>query len=497
MDAEAIARSDTGQSRCLSPSDPTRLLFHAHSKSETARQKAEKERISATAILKEQLLQRKAQQLEQQKEHKERMQGSASKAKASLAAARAQKEELAAQRRRDVAAVKQMGEELRRERSEQQKAWVARGSKVRELCAGTRAAAKTARARLCEDHLSEAKSWATERKAELDDASHKKVALTDARKATAKQLRDTESMVKQTLQSNVVAERHELAAAVRKRLEEDMGAGREVQKAERTAAAAPSTGGDPASQTQLADAPQTALRKKKRHELRTFSRVSRQTKDMESHSAWMTSSTLNFKPMERSRSLSPSSASALSLTQQMRGESQQHLAMARERRAQAIKRQELARDAVVKEQYGRPGLSHPKLAWRNANHYLEWRRGRGDPPEEIVEALSEGIEDEPPANPELEALKSFLIAKKASVLNMFRAMDKNRDGKLTKDEMINALPKLKFTGATEASLPEVVDLLFESLDEDGDGWVSYEEIHTQLRNAAFHRGSLYSRSVKA
>ena len=63
---------------------------------------------------------------------------------------RAHKEEHAAQRRRDTEAVRQMGEELRRQRADQRASWKAMGRKLGEICAETRAAVKSARERLCD-----------------------------------------------------------------------------------------------------------------------------------------------------------------------------------------------------------------------------------------------------------------------------------------------------------------------------------------------------------
>ena len=116
--------------------------------------------------------------------------------RADAAAARAQREALSAQRRRDVEAVHKIEETLRKQRAEQQASVSAVGRKASELSRLTRASAKEARDRISEDHLTEAKAGSAERLEALRRASENKAALREERKVMAKQRRDAELTIR-------------------------------------------------------------------------------------------------------------------------------------------------------------------------------------------------------------------------------------------------------------------------------------------------------------
>ena len=65
----------------------------------------------------------------------------------------------------------------------------------------------------------------------------------------------------------------------------------------------------------------------------------------------------------------------------------------------------------------------------------------------------------------------------ARVIDMFRAFDKDGDGKVTKAEFRATLPLLGFDSSNTA----VVDGIFDKIDADKSGSVEYSELGTSLR----------------
>ena len=65
----------------------------------------------------------------------------------------------------------------------------------------------------------------------------------------------------------------------------------------------------------------------------------------------------------------------------------------------------------------------------------------------------------------------------ARVLDLFRGLDENGDGNVSKKEFRKALPLLGLTEITR----DTADLFFNTIDEDGSGSIQYSELSKKLR----------------
>ena len=82
-----------------------------------------------------------------------------------------------------------------------------------------------------------------------------------------------------------------------------------------------------------------------------------------------------------------------------------------------------------------------------------------------------------------EALRKALLPQVLRVIDLFRELDANNDGKVTSAEFRRMLPLLATAGVLNAaSFAEAdVESLFALLDLDGSGSIEYSELHTRLR----------------
>ena len=83
----------------------------------------------------------------------------------------------------------------------------------------------------------------------------------------------------------------------------------------------------------------------------------------------------------------------------------------------------------------------------------------------------------PSAGASVEEMRAALIKQAARVIDFYRHLDVNGDGKVTKAEFSSALPLLGFGQNGR----EAIDGLFEQLDENGDGAIAYSELAAALR----------------
>ena len=79
----------------------------------------------------------------------------------------------------------------------------------------------------------------------------------------------------------------------------------------------------------------------------------------------------------------------------------------------------------------------------------------------------------------LQELREFLAARHARVLDLFRQLDLNGDGRISKKEMVLSLGKLGFN----TSLDTIAEL-FATFDVDESGRVDYQELYRFLRTKA-------------
>jgi Ca2+-binding EF-hand superfamily protein len=80
----------------------------------------------------------------------------------------------------------------------------------------------------------------------------------------------------------------------------------------------------------------------------------------------------------------------------------------------------------------------------------------------------------------IEGLRAALTANRTRVIDAFRKLDKDSDGTITKAEFRGALPLLGF----DASRTDLTDELFKTLDSDGGGTISFDELNQKLRQGA-------------
>ncbi|KOO26741.1 calmodulin-domain protein kinase 1 [Chrysochromulina tobinii] len=82
-----------------------------------------------------------------------------------------------------------------------------------------------------------------------------------------------------------------------------------------------------------------------------------------------------------------------------------------------------------------------------------------------------------------EALRKALLSQVLRVIDLFRKLDANNDGKVSSAEFRRVLPLLATAGVLNAaSFAEAdVDSLFALLDLDGSGSIEYSELHKRLR----------------
>jgi hypothetical protein len=84
-----------------------------------------------------------------------------------------------------------------------------------------------------------------------------------------------------------------------------------------------------------------------------------------------------------------------------------------------------------------------------------------------------------------EELKTCMTRELGRVVDLFRDLDLNEDGTVSKREFRKALPLLGFSLPTASRRD--IDLLFEEFDANGDGQIKYDELRGRLRDFASER----------
>ena len=84
-----------------------------------------------------------------------------------------------------------------------------------------------------------------------------------------------------------------------------------------------------------------------------------------------------------------------------------------------------------------------------------------------------------------EELKTCMTRELGRVVDLFRDLDLNEDGTVSKREFRKALPLLGFSLPTASRRD--IDLLFDEFDANGDGQIKYDELRGRLRNFASER----------
>ena len=77
----------------------------------------------------------------------------------------------------------------------------------------------------------------------------------------------------------------------------------------------------------------------------------------------------------------------------------------------------------------------------------------------------------------MPALREALERDLVRVVDLMRALDVDEDGTVTKAEFHKVLPLLGFDSGGTAALDE----LFDTIDDDGSGTISYDELKKLLR----------------
>jgi len=109
------------------------------------------------------------------------------------------------------------------------------------------------------------------------------------------------------------------------------------------------------------------------------------------------------------------------------------------------------------------GAAPQRHAVRRSTHASPAREQRAASVDEIRAALARGL---------------------SRVIDFFKAIDANGDGKITRAEWRHALPNLGFAAGGAAA----VDELYDTFDLDGDGLLEFRELHTILRYEARRLG---------
>ena len=82
-----------------------------------------------------------------------------------------------------------------------------------------------------------------------------------------------------------------------------------------------------------------------------------------------------------------------------------------------------------------------------------------------------------------EELKTCMTRELGRVVDLFRDLDLNEDGTVSKREFRKAL----LLGSLPTASRRDIDLLFEEFDANGDGQIKYDELRGRLRNFASER----------
>jgi len=130
---------------------------------------------------------------------------------------------------------------------------------------------------------------------------------------------------------------------------------------------------------------------------------------------------------------------------------------------------------------------------QNALRHLSWRQGAVKSTDLNIGLQSAGSAmEEARVSDMRRGLIDFLQANMGRVMDIFRTIDTNGDGVLTKKELRIALSKIGFTppqfshaeAARQAELGDEVDQFFKLMDKDGSGSVEYNEFKRVLRRKA-------------
>ncbi|KAL1525006.1 hypothetical protein AB1Y20_019882 [Prymnesium parvum] len=107
-------------------------------------------------------------------------------------------------------------------------------------------------------------------------------------------------------------------------------------------------------------------------------------------------------------------------------------------------------------------------------HFTQWEEEEGSP--RVPHRMNVA-----PTDVQLRRVTERLAARlresAGRVLDYFRQMDMNEDGRITLEEFASVLSKLRLCNA-----PEEARCLFEKYDTDGNQWISFQELHHQLKH---------------
>lgn len=476
---DPAAAKEQGMSPSRTTVESPPRSFGARSRVETSRAKVEEERIAAALAVKEERLKREAQQQEQQQSWCDALHEAATKSRASVTAAREEKQERDAQRRRETEAVRHMGAELRRQRARQRASHKALGHRVQQLCLEARAAAKSARERMGEERSAKAKEWAKERSEWATHCSEAKASLETAKRTVVKHRRAAEASVGQDAVMAVVSERAEAAAIIRKQLENDTLKERERLKAEiearhEEAGTGGNSGAHQASHQQY----------KKRHERSTFSRVTRQTKDLEAHALWASSAAAITAQTSRVETLDVSAQRA-QMAQETRYETRKLQLLVQNRREEEMATRRNMRDGVVQQLFSVDADVLVDRRRANDAHSdtapLQSSAGLVVEAQSLRQRASEAILQVQHVSKMsfTRRLAAAVAAKTAgkSLNTLVREWDRNEDGELSPLELRSIV---RGNLGVRAENKEI-DAFFATLDGDGSGMLDLDELKSALK----------------